>query len=271
MSDAAAVAPQRIGDMLCLRGEVALVTGAGRGIGETTAHFLAAQGAAVAVNDYHPERAAGVVAAIQAEGGTAVSVSGDVTDYRSITSVVASARHHLGPVTILVNNAGNAGATSAGNRNPFWDSDPESWEPYLSVNLDAVLYSCRAVVPAMIEAGHGRLITVISEAGRVGEAGMEAYSAAKAGAAGLMRALARSLARFHITANSISIGITDTPAMNTVLADTVLTNRVMSRYLVRRPGQPSDVAAMVTYLASATGSWITGQTYSVNGGFSVNQ
>jgi 3-oxoacyl-[acyl-carrier protein] reductase len=156
-------------------------------------------------------------------------------------------------------------------RAPFWESDPADWEPFVAVNLRAVLACSRAVVPAMIAAGGGRLITIISDAGRVGEAGLEAYSAAKAGAAGLMRALARSLARFHITANSVAIGMTRTPAMERVLADDEMTGRVLSHYLIRRVGEPADVAAMVSFLASEAASWITGQTYPVNGGFSVTQ
>jgi 3-oxoacyl-[acyl-carrier protein] reductase len=123
----------------------------------------------------------------------------------------------------------------------------------------------------MIEAGHGRLITVISDAGRVGEAGMEAYSAAKAGAAGLMRALARSLGRHRITANSVALGFTDTPALAAVTSNPDRTAKVLSNYIIRRVGQPTDAAAAVTFLASKAGDWITGQTYPVNGGFSVTQ
>jgi 2-hydroxycyclohexanecarboxyl-CoA dehydrogenase len=258
--------------LLDLRGQVALVTGAGQGVGATTARYLAAQGAGVAVNDYRPERAEAVAGQIRDEGGTAIAVQADVTDFAAVGAMAARAAGELGPVTILVNNAGNAGANpAAGGSVPFWESDPAAWEPFLAVNLYGVLACCRAVIPGMINAGHGRLITIISDAGRVGEAGLEVYSAAKAGAAGLTRALARSLGRHHITANCVAIAITNTPAVARAVQDPEMTRKVLSNYIIRRIGEPADAAAMVTFLASEAGSWITGQTYPVNGGFSVNQ
>ena len=123
---------------------------------------------------------------------------------------------------------------------------------------------------ALRDNGGGRLITVISDAGRVGEPGLEAYSAAKAGAAGLMRALAKSLGRYEITANSVAIATTNTPAVRRMVENEELAKKVLRNYTIRRFGEPSDVAAMVTFLASSASSWITGQTYPVNGGFSVN-
>ena len=139
------------------------------------------------------------------------------------------------------------------------------------MNLYGVFHCSRAVIPGMIErGGGGRLITVISDAGRVGEPGLEAYSAAKAGAAGLMRALAKSLGRYEITANSVAIATTNTPAVRRMVENEELAKKVLRNYTIRRFGEPSDVAAMVTFLASSASSWITGQTYPVNGGFSVN-
>ncbi|AHH19998.1 putative 3-oxoacyl-[acyl-carrier-protein] reductase [Nocardia nova SH22a] len=257
-------------EMLDLTGEVALVTGAGRGVGATTAQFLAAQGAAVAVNDFHLERAQAVAAQITAEGGTAIAVGADITEYEQVQAAADLISEQLGWTSILVNNAGNAGAEPAANQ-PFWESGPEQWAPFLQVNLYGVLACCRAVVPGMISARHGRIITVVSDAGRVGAAGLEAYGAAKAGAAGLMRSLAHSLGRFGITANSVALGITRTPAMDAVLADADLVARVLSRYPLRRVGEPADAAAMISFLASGAGGWITGQTYPVNGGFSVTR
>lgn len=143
------------------------------------------------------------------------------------------------------------------------------WAPYLAVNLLGVLACSRAVVPGMITARRGRLITVISDAGRVGEPGLDAYAAAKAGAGGLMRSLAQSLGRFGITANSVALGMTRTPAMDAALADPEFVARVLSRYAIRRVGEPA--AALIAFLASPAASWITGQTYPVNGGFSVTQ
>ena len=187
--------------------------------------------------------------------------------------MVDVAHETFGPVDVLVNNAGNAGADpSAVTGKPFWEKDPAEWAPFLDVNLYGVLHCCRAVLPGMIEAGNGgRIITVISEAGRVGEAGLEVYSAAKAGAAGLSRGLARSVGRFDITANNVAIGATRTPAIERMIANEDFAKRVLKNYTIRRFGEPSDAAAMITFLASNASGWITGQTYPVNGGFSVSQ
>jgi 3-oxoacyl-[acyl-carrier protein] reductase len=173
---------------------------------------------------------------------------------------------------VLVNNAGNAGADPHGlTGRPFWEKEPSEWEPFIQVNLYGVLNCSRAVIPGMIEAGAGgRLITIISEAGRVGEPGLEVYSAAKAGAAGLTRALARGLGQFNITANNIAIGATRTPAIAAMTENEELAKRVLRSYIIRRFGEPNDIAAMATFLASPASGWITGQTYPVNGGFSVN-
>jgi 3-oxoacyl-[acyl-carrier protein] reductase len=259
-------------NVLDLAGRVALVTGAGQGVGAETAHYLAAHGAKVVVNDYFADRAGAVASSINEEGGTAIAAQGDVTDFVSVQRVVAAASEVFGPVNVLVNNAGNAGADSPrSTRKPFWEKDPSEWEPFLRVNLYGVLNCCRVVLPGMIDAGAGgRLITVISDAGRVGEAGLEAYSAAKAGAAGLTRSLARGLGRFDITANNVAIATTRTPAVAGLAENEELAERVLRRYIIRRFGEPNDIAAMITFLASPASGWITGQTYPVNGGFSVN-
>jgi 2-hydroxycyclohexanecarboxyl-CoA dehydrogenase len=262
--------PSSLTELLDLTGQVALVTGAGQGVGATISRFLAAQGAAVAVNDYYPDRARAIAEEITAAGRAAIGVAADVTAFDDVMAMVADVSNQLGDVSILVNNAGNAG-TGPRPVAAFWESDPTAWEQFMAVNLSAVMSCCRAVVPGMIGMNQGRLITVISDAGRVGEAGLEAYSAAKAGAAGFMRALARSLGRFGITANSVAIGITRTPAMTKVLANEDMVKRALSHYTIRRVGEPTDAAAMIGFLASEAASWITGQTYPVNGGFSVSQ
>lgn len=259
-------------NLLDLTGRVALVSGAGQGVGAKTAEYLAAQGASVIVNDYVLERAEEVAAGIQAAGGRAIALQADVTSFEAVAEMVARGSAELGPIDVLVNNAGNAGADPQGvSGKPFWEKDPAEWEPFLQVNLYGVLNCCRAVLPGMIEARNGgRLITIISDAGRVGEPGLEAYSAAKAGAAGLMRALARSVGRFEITANCVAIATTNTPAVQAMTGNEELMKRVLKNYIIRRVGEPSDIAAMVTFLASSSAGWTTGQTYPVNGGFSVN-
>lgn len=229
--------------------------------------MLAAHGAKVVVNDYFVDRAQSVVAEITAEGGAAIAVQGDVTDYRSMGETFARAVAEFGRVDVLVNNAGNSGVT-AGTKKLFWESEPEDWKRFTAVNLDGVMNCCRHVIPGMIERNHGRLITIVSDAGRSGEArGLEVYSAAKAGASGFMRGLARGLGRYQVTANTVAISAIATPALEDRLKDAEYMKKVLSNYVIRRVGQPDDVAAMVLFLASGASSWITGQTYPVNGGF----
>jgi 2-hydroxycyclohexanecarboxyl-CoA dehydrogenase len=257
-------------DILSLEGRVALVTGAGQGVGRQIALHFATHGAAVIVNDYHLDRAESVVAEVEAAGGKARAIGADVTDLESVKTMVADGQKAFGPVDILVNNAGNAGATpSPEARKPFWETGPEAWNTFIGVNLYGVVNCASACIPKMIERGGGRIITIISDAGRMGEAGLEIYSGAKAGAAGFTRALARSLGRHQITANCIAIAATMTPAIERwqkMEPDRV--KKMMEKYVIRRPGQPTDVANMALFLASGASPWITGQTYPVNGGFS---
>jgi 2-hydroxycyclohexanecarboxyl-CoA dehydrogenase len=142
------------------------------------------------------------------------------------------------------------------------------WNGFIGVNLYGVINCASACIPRMIERQGGRIITIISDAGRAGEAGLEVYSGAKAGAAGFTRAIARSLGRHQITANCVAIAATMTPAIEARLkADPERAKKIMEKYVIRRPGRPTDVANMVLFLASGASAWITGQTYPVNGGF----
>ncbi|MBM3482056.1 MAG: SDR family oxidoreductase [Alphaproteobacteria bacterium] len=259
-------------ELFNLEGRVALITGAGQGIGREIALVLAAHGANVAINDYSPTRAEEAAAAVRPQGREVIVVPGDVTDYRGVHSMVAEVEARLGRLDILVNNAGNAGALKAlGDWKPFWETEPDEWHHWLGVNLDGVLNCCRAALPGMIERRFGRLILVSSDAGRVGEPHFAVYSAAKAGAMGLMRALAKAGGRHGITANSIALGGVDTPGAQSILTDDAAIRRMLSHYVIRRVGRPSDAAAMVLLLASDAGEWITGQTYPVNGGYSFAQ
>jgi 2-hydroxycyclohexanecarboxyl-CoA dehydrogenase len=260
-------------DILDLGGRVALVTGAGQGVGRQIALHLAQHGSGgVAVNDYVLERAEEVVAEIERAGGTAFAVQGDVSDHLAVKEVVAKAEAALGPIGVLVNNAGNMGANPSPEvGKPFWETGPDVWNSAIGVNFYGVLNCVSAVVPGMIaRQAPGRIITVISEASRYGDAGLEIYAGAKAGAAGFMRGVARSLGRYQITANCISIATTQTPGTADLLkSNPERLKKVMSNYIVRRPGQPVDVANMALFIASDASSWITGQTYPVNGGFTL--
>ncbi|MEM5516455.1 SDR family oxidoreductase [Henriciella sp. AS95] len=258
--------------ILSLKGRVCLVTGAGQGIGRQVALHFASSGAdAVVVNDFHQDRADDVAEEIKAMGGQAMAISADVTDRASVNEMVSKASRELGTIGVLVNNAGNMGAKpDEVEMAPFWTASTDTWDAFLAVNLYGVLNCTSAVIPGMIEDKSGRLVTIVSDAGRVGESGLEIYSAAKAGAAGFMRGVARSMGRHGITANSVAIATTRTPGVADVTEDAERAKRMLSQYTIRRFGEPEDVANMALFLASDAASWITGQTYPVNGGFSFN-
>jgi 3-oxoacyl-[acyl-carrier protein] reductase len=227
---------------------------------------MAAAGAEVVVNDLLEERAAAVVDEIRGAGGVAVAAAFDVTDFGAVTAAVED----LGGVDVLVNNAGNAGADGWGARGAFIESTPEDWEPYLQVNLHGVLHCARAALPGMVAKGWGRVITVVSDAGRTGDAGGAVYGAAKAGAAGLTRSLALEVGRHGVTVNNVALGTMRTEATEAVWAEPEepTAKAIMRGYAIRRPGLPDDAAAVAVFLASDQASWITGQTYPVNGGYS---
>ncbi|HEY2884640.1 MAG TPA: SDR family oxidoreductase [Rhizomicrobium sp.] len=259
-------------DILDLAGRVALVTGAGQGVGRQIALHLAQHNAGgVVVNDYALDRAKAVAEEITAKGGKAIAVQADVTNFAAVKEMVARGEKEFGAaIGVLVNNAGNAGATPSPElRKPFWETGPEVWNSFIGVNLYGVMNCTAAVIPGMIaKQAPGRLVTIISDAGRWGDAGLEPYAAAKAGAAGFMRSCARGLGRYQITANCVAIALTATPAVEATLkGDPARLKKQMEKYIIRRPGRPDDVANMVLFLASDASSWITGQVYPVNGGF----
>ncbi len=253
---------------LDLTGRRVLVTGAGQGVGRGIAHGFATAGAEVVVNDFYVERAETVVEELRRAGGTATLSVFDVTDYPAVVSGIEA----VGDVDILVNNAGNAGPDGWHHNGDFVDTGPADWEPFLRVNLYGVLHCARAALPGMIAKRWGRVITVVSDAARGGERGQAAYSAAKAGAAGLTRALATETGRHGITVNNIALGTMRTPMTEALWADQddPRARAILRRYLVRRPGLPEDVAALAVFLASPQAAWITGQTYPLNGGYSFS-
>lgn len=260
-------------DLVDLEGRVALVTGAGQGIGRQIAlHFAQHNAGGIVVNDFVLERAQAVAEEVRQRGGKAIAIQADVTSLESVKAMVEKAGAELGGVDILVNNAGSAGATpSAEVRKPFWETGPEVWKHYIDVNLYGAMNCTSACIPHMIEKKAGRIITIISDAGRMGDVGLEIYAGAKAGAAGFMRAVARTLGRHMITANCVSISATLTPNIEKRLqADPERYKKMMEKYIIRRPGRAEDVANMVLYLASGASSWITGQTYPVNGGYALS-
>ena len=257
-------------ELLSIKGRTAFVTGAGQGVGRQVAIYLAGHGAgAIVVNDFHAERAESVAAEVEAAGAKALPLAFDVSDFDAVGAAFAEAQNAFGGVDILVNNAGNAGPTSRlDDLVPFWESDPTEWRRWMATNFDGVLNCTRHAMPLMVKGDYGRIVTVISDAGRVGEPHLAVYSGAKAGAAGFMRAIAKAGGRFGITANCVALGGTRTPAVADLIPDAETEKRALSQYVIRRLGEPEDPAGMILFLCSDAASWITGQTYPVNGGYS---
>jgi len=248
-----------------LSGKVALVTGGGQGVGAGVARMLAGQGAAVAVNDIAEERAQGTVKAVADEGGTAVAAVADITDPERVAAMVESVRAQLGPVDILVNNAGIP--VSGMNLKPFVDTGPADWEPFVRLNFYAVLHCTHAVLPAMIERGRGRIITVVSDAAKVGEPFQAVYAASKGAAASFSKSLAKEVGKQGITCNCVALGTV--PPQSAEVRDPERLAKQLKFYPMRRLGTPADVAAAITWLASDEGSWVTGQVISVDGGYAT--
>lgn len=242
--------------MFDLTGRVAIVTGAGQHVGLAIARALASQGAAVAVNDVVDARAKEAAESISADGGRAVAAPADVTDAEAVRAMVAEVESTLGPVDVLVSNAGNSGARRA-VPTPFVETQPADWAPYVDVNFYGVLNGIHAVLPGMCAREHGRIITISSDAGRQGIGmGMSIYSGGKAGALGFQRSLACEVGRHQVTVNAVSLGMIPgdwDPGPPKGIP--------LGRY-----GVPEDVGPAVVFLASDEASWITGQIVSVNGG-----
>lgn len=262
---------QNVTNIVDVKGRIALVTGGGQGVGRQAAlHFAANNAGGVVVNDFHLDRAESVAEEIRMTGAKAVALQADVTSLGAVSEMIARAEDAFGRIDILVNNAGNAGPTQdVADLKHFWDTTPEEWDHWLGTNFFGVLNCCKAILPGMMERQHGRIVTVISDAGRVGEPHLAVYSGAKAAAAGFMRALARAVGRANITANCVALSSINTPGV-AALFDEDSVARMLKHYIIRRLGEPSDAANMILFLGSDAASWITGQTYPVNGGYSLS-
>ncbi|HLE38362.1 MAG TPA: 3-oxoacyl-[acyl-carrier-protein] reductase [Acidimicrobiia bacterium] len=240
---------------------VALVTGGSRGIGRAIAERLAADGHRVAVNFHTRGDAADeVVAGIRARGGEAIAVGGDVGDGGAVTAMFAVVEEALGPVEILVNNAG---ITADGL---LLRMKPEAWEAVIRTNLDSVYHCTRAALRGMLKARWGRVVNVASVAGIVGNPGQANYAAAKAGVIGFTRSVAKEVGSRGITVNAVAPGFVETD-MTDALGDGVRV-AVLPSIAIGRFGTPPEIASAVGYLASDDAAYVTGQVLVVDGGLS---
>jgi 2-hydroxycyclohexanecarboxyl-CoA dehydrogenase len=243
-------------------GKVALVTGGAGGIGGATASRLAAEGARVAVCDLD-----GVAARELAADLGGVGLDLDVRSEESIAAAVGATERQLGPVDVLVNNAGVAGELF------FTQTPPEVWDFILAVNLRGVFATTHAVLGGMHERGGGAIVNVASEAGRVGSQLSVVYSASKAGVIGFTKALAKESARFGVRVNAVAPGPIDTEMVRgaEVLGDMGerMVQGMIDSTAMKRLGEPDEVAAAIAYLASDDASYVTGETVGVSGGLGM--
>jgi 2-hydroxycyclohexanecarboxyl-CoA dehydrogenase len=242
---------------------VAVVTGAGSGIGLAISLRLAADGVAVAALDRDGAAAKEATEEIEASGGTGIALQADVTDRPGIEAGVAEVVDRLGRPTILVNNAGLQAF------DPFLAISPEKWHRILEVNLTGTFHCCQVVLPHMIEAGWGRIVNISSSSAQGGQPLMTHYVSSKAGVIGLTKALALEFGPKGITVNTIPPGFIDTPMLRGTEEKGLLGKGVdhhAAQTPVRRVGLPTDIAAACAFLVSDEASYITGQVIGVNGG-----
>ena len=241
-------------------GRVAIVTGAGRGIGRAIAERFASDGASVVVAELDDGAAAETAAAIDATGRRALAVHVDVTRPDDVTALAAAAMDRFGGIDILVNNAGILRSTKAA------EVSPEEWHLVVDANLTGSFLCARAAYPALRDSGHGRIVNMASMAGRATSTlGGVHYTTAKAGVLGLSRHLAREWARDGITVNAVSPGIVDTPMVrDSTGADRMV--EVLAAIPMGRLADAAEIAALVAFLASDEAAYITGANVDIHGG-----
>ena len=249
-------------------GKTVVVTGGGGGIGGATARRFAAEGAQVAVFDMDLDAAEKVAADIRATGGQATAFRCDITDRAAVDAAVAAVEAQLGPIAVLVNNAG------WDIFKPFTKTVPAEWDKLIAINLTGALHMLHAVLPGMVERKYGRIVNVASDAARGGSSGEAVYSACKGGLVALSKTLAREHARQSITVNVVCPGPTDTALLAGVAEGArdpaKLIEAFRSAIPLGRLGQGDDLASAIAFFGSDDASFVTGQVLSVSGGLTMH-
>jgi 2-hydroxycyclohexanecarboxyl-CoA dehydrogenase len=247
-----------------LVGKIAIVTGAAQGIGRAIATRLADEGAAVAIADIQTDAAESTAAELRALGAKAIAVKLDVTKFQDAEAAAAHVERELGPIDILVNNAG------WDKLEPFIESVPETWDKIIAINYRGTLNCCRAIAPRMKARGSGKIISISSDAGRVGSTGEAVYAGCKAAIIGFSKTIARELARYHINVNVVCPGPTETALLRDAMAGREGVLEAMARGIpFRRLGKPEDLAGAVAFFASSDSDYATGQVISISGGLTM--
>ena len=249
-------------------GKTVIVTGGGGGIGGATCRRFASEGAKVAVFDMNLEAADKVAADIRAGGGQAAAFACNITDRAQVDAAVAAAQTQLGPIAVLVNNAG------WDVFKPFLKTVPAEWEKLIAINLTGALHMLHAVLPGMVERKYGRIVNVASDAARGGSSGEAVYSACKGGLVALSKTLAREHARQSITVNVVCPGPTDTALLAGVAEGArdpaKLIEAFKSAIPLGRLGQGDDLASAIAFFGSDDAGFVTGQVLSVSGGLTMH-
>jgi len=248
-----------------LSGKVAVVTGGSAGIGEAIAKAFAREGASVVITGRRQDELYRVVSDILKEQGKVFAVVGSVTDESHVQETVRQAVQQFGRLDILVNNAG---VGDFGRR--LHEIDDATWAHVLDVNLSGVFRMTRAVLPQMLKQGKGAIVNISSVASLIGLPTLPVYAASKGALDAMTRALAVDYAKEGIRCNVVNPGLIDTPMAAPLMSNPEQLDPILSHYPIRRAGKPEEVASMVLYLASDEAAWVTGGTFSIDGGMTIS-